>query len=588
MDVNTIKTSPEQLRWALSRVRRSLLPVFAFSLVVNVLLLTAPLFMLQVYDRVLLSGSRETLAFLFGVAVFALLILGLIDSIRQRLLVRIANRFDDDMSRLVVAETLRFSPSSQPVHDLNTIRAFISSPFTLALFDAPWIPLFLGLVYVLHPLLGHLGLAGALLLLGLAVINEMISRTVYRQGNVALGQAAGFVEHSTRNREAVLGMGMAPALARIWRLKQGAGLSSLTVAAERNARLSTFAKVVRQFLQIAVLAVGAWLTMEYITSAGVMIAASIIIARALAPIEQSIQGWRTLVSARQSLQSLKTFLHTADSQSPGMKLPRPRGELSITQASLSATTLTPDGLAVRPLLTDVTLSLPAGSSMGIIGPSGAGKTSLVRLILGVSFANSGEVRIDGSEMSPQLRDQFAEFMGYLPQDVELFDGSVAQNIARFSDAEPEEIIEAARLAGAEAMILSLQAGYDTPIGPAGVPLSGGQKQRIGFARALFGRPALVVLDEPTSSLDAEGQQAFQAALATLKSRGTTVITISHQVHHLSRCDFLAVMANGRLERFGPTSSLLADMIKPESRRRSAPVIIRKSAAVVNLRESDDE
>ncbi|GAA3949021.1 type I secretion system permease/ATPase [Allohahella marinimesophila] len=573
---------------ALSRVRRGFLPVFAFSLVVNVLLLTAPLFMLQVYDRVLLSGSRETLFFLFGVAVFALLVLGLIDSIRQRLLVRVANRFDDDLGSTVFAETLRFSRSSQPVHDLNTIRTFISSPYTLALFDAPWIPLFLGLVYLLHPLLGHIGLAGALLLIGLAVLNELISRAAYKQGNMALGQASSFAEHSTRNREAVLGMGMAPALSRLWQKRQGAGLSLLSVAAERNARLSTFAKVIRQFLQIAVLAAGAWLTMDNITTAGVMIAASIIIARALAPIEQSIQGWRTLVSARQALQSLDNFLETADSQKPGMQLPRPRGELAISRASLSATMLTGSGLAIKPLLTDISLALPAGSSLGVIGPSGAGKTSLIRLILGVSFADSGEVRIDGAEMTPQLRDQFAGFMGYLPQDVELFDGSVAENIARFSDATPNDIMEAARLAGVETMILSLQAGYDTPIGPAGVPLSGGQKQRIGLARALFGSPAIVVLDEPTSSLDAEGQQAFQSALRALKARGTTVITISHQSHLLNETDFLALMANGRLERFGPTKALLADMLRPEARRRSEPVIIRKSASVVNLRESGDE
>ncbi len=594
-------STQSQLSTACLRLQRSLRPVFAFSLVVNLLLLTSPLFMLQVYDRVLISGSQETLIFLLLLALFCLGLLGVLEWARNALMTRIANQFDHDLGTHVFDNTLTRAHTSQPVQDLNTVRNFVSAPFTLALFDAPWIPLFLGLVYLLHPLLGHISLVGALLLFGLAILNEKLTRSAVRDAGEALAQASRYTELTTRNREAVLGMGMSEALARIWRGKQSRGLTHLSRMADTNARISTLAKVIRQILQVAILAAGAWLTIEHITSAGVMIAASIITARALAPIEQAIQGWRSLSQAREALENLDTFLGKETATDSGVKLRRPRGAIWFENVQLVKEMPHRGGISQRKILQGIEFTLAPGRQLGIVGASGSGKTSLARLILGIHSCSEGHVRIDGAEMGPELREQFARFMGYLPQDIELLDGTVGENIARFCKQEDgavdsNGVIEAARLAGAHELILQLPQGYDTLIGPAGMPLSGGQKQRIGLARALFGRPAILVLDEPTAHLDTDGQQQFMQLLKGLRHLKTTVVVISHQPSLLAEVDRILIMAQGKIERMGPADEILSHLIpgatnirKPVKAARAAAgskkrrLIVRQGSSIVPLR-----
>lgn len=580
MSQQTLET--DVVEEAIAKARRSMLGVFVFSFVVNLLLLTSPLFMLQVYDRVLISGSASTLTGLLLVAFFALGILLVVEMIRNLLLNRISVRFDEDLGKITFSEVMTRGSVSKPVQDLNAIRSFLNAPFLLALFDAPWLPLFLGLVYLLHPMLGHIGLAGAIVLFLMALSNESFTREAAHKSAEHFGAANAFVEHSARNKDAIVGMGMLPSLVNIWNAYQGAGLGYHVKSSDRNALISSIAKVIRQVVQVAILAMGAYLTIEGFTTAGVMIAASIIIGRALAPIEQSIQGWRSLSRVKESHASLSEFLAQYRHPKPATPLPAPQGRIALQNVVAKADSEEYKEGGSQPVIKKISLMIQAGESVGITGPSGSGKSTLARLMLGIIRPINGSVKIDGAELNAEVQRQYANHVGYLPQSVELFDGSIAENIARFKEAPSEKIIEAAKLANAYDLIVALPEGFETRVGPCGVHLSGGQRQRIGLARALFDAPAIIVLDEPASNLDSEGHTALQQALKHLRELGKTVVLIAHHPALFAYMDKVAVIVDGQLQNYGPPNEVIPEL-KPRTAEGNRPAAASRKPTVKQIR-----
>lgn len=552
------------LHRALQIVRRTLWSVAFFSFFINLLALTSSLYMLQVYDRVLASRSLPTLLYLTLFAAGCLATLALLEVVRSRLLVRMGVRFDAQLSGLVFRRTLQGGRTSQPLRDLDQLRNFFAGPTTLSLLDAPWMPVYIGLVYLLHPWLGHVALAGGVLLLALGLWNERATRRPLAEAGQEMSASAQFAELSGRNAEVVQAMGMVPALSRVWRLRHDYALGLQGLASDEAANVAGVAKAFRLFLQVAILAVGAWLVILQQSTAGVMIAASIVMGRALAPLESAIGGWRGFLGAREAYRRLSQDLQAVADERPAMPLPRPAGELvfdGVSAAPPQVRQFTVQGLQFR---------LAPGVCLGITGPSAAGKSTLARLAMGVWRPGVGVVRLDGVDIADWRREDVGPALGYLPQDIELFPGTVADNIARFGEPDPAQVVEAARLAGAHAMILALPQGYDTQIGPAGANLSGGQRQRIGLARAFYGQPSLVVLDEPTSNLDAEGEAAVRQAMESLKAAGRTVVVIAHRPALLAGTDQLMVVVDGRIASLGPTAEVMPAitrrvMAQPEGR-----------------------
>ena len=572
-DASTLNTALPgagiQLPRALQIVRRSLTVVAFFTFFINLLALTGSVYMLQIYDRVLASRNLATLTYLTLFAVGCLATLAVLEVVRSRLLVRMGVRFDAHLSEGVFRHTLLQGRSSLALKDVEQLRTFLSGPTMLALLDLPWMPLYIALVYLMHPWLGHVALSGGIVLVLLGLWNEQCTRLPLREAGHALGGSARQAELAGRNAEVVAALGMTDALARIWRRRQEVGLGLQGLASDRGANVSAVAKAFRMFLQVAILGVGAWLVILQQTTAGVMIAASIVMGRALAPLEASIGAWRGVQAAREAYQRLATLASVGfgkHGQAPGpaspkaepMPLPRPEGHLAF-----SAVNAAPPG-SQRLTVQQMSFSLAAGTCLGVTGPSGSGKSSLARLAIGVWRPMSGSVTLDGARVADWPRERLGPWVGYLPQDIELFAGTVAENIARFGEQDAEAIVAAAELAGAHTMILSLPKGYDTPIGFDGANLSGGQRQRIGLARALYGDPPLVVLDEPTAHLDAEGEAAVRQALGVLKSRHQTVLVVAHRPAVLAGTDQLMIVVDGRIANMAPTSELMPQITRRAS------------------------
>ena len=535
---------------ALQIVRSTLWTVGFFSLFINLLALTGSVYMLQVYDRVLASRSTQTLLYLTLFAAGCLAVLAALEVVRSRLLVRMGVRFDAQLSGLVFTRTLQGGRSGRSLRDLDQLRTFFSGSTTLSLLDAPWMPVYIALVYLLHPWLGHVALIGGLLLLALGLWNERATRVLLAEAGREMAAGGQFAELSGRNAEVIRAMGMLPALARIWRKRHDFGLGLQGLASDKAANVAAVAKALRMFLQVAILGVGAWLVILQQSTAGAMIAASIIMGRGLAPLESAIGSWRQFLASRESFKRLLEDVGDVADEPENMLLPKPAGRLVFENVSGSP----PD--ARRLTVQGASFQLDAGSCLGITGPSGAGKSSLVRLAMGVWRPVSGAVRLDDVNIADWRREDVGPHIGYLPQDIELFPGTVADNIARFGDVSPQGVVEAARLAGAHAMILTLPNGYDTLIGPSGANLSGGQRQRIGLSRAFYGLPPLIILDEPTSNLDAEGETAVRQAMGVLRASGRTLIVIAHRPAVLGGTDQLMVLMDGRIASFGPTSDVM--------------------------------
>lgn len=559
--------TPATVRAALGRAVPALVFSGLFSLSINVLFLAAPLYMLQVYDRVMSSGNLSTLLALTAAVAIAYAAQSTLDSLRGRLLTRAGNILDDQLRertfRAELAETIGHGtgPAGQGARDLEQIRQFLAGPAMLAAMDAPWMPLFVGVIALIHPLLAVTLVAGAVLLLLLAVLNELLIAGPTRAGNQQAGAAQTFFDAAMRNAHVVKAMGMGDALTRRWSERRDAAAGSLTRAGDLGGAMSALVKFCRLFLQSFVLGLGAWLAINQEISPGSVFASTFLLARALAPVEMVVGSWRAIVTARQAWRRLDDLLRRHPVEPDGMPLPQARGALAADQLGWAPASGAP------PIVRGIGFALEPGEVLGIVGPSGAGKSTLLRLLVGIHRPGAGAVTLDGADLAVWNQAQLGRIVGYLPQDVELIAGTVRDNIARFQDAAPESVVAAAEAAGCHEMILGLPKGYDTQVGDNGQILSGGQRQRVGLARALFGRPKLVVLDEPNANLDAAGEERLMASLAALKEAGTTIVIAAQRPRVLEIVDKILVIRNGLPEMLGDRPSVLARLLRP-----SAPAI----------------
>jgi PrtD family type I secretion system ABC transporter len=544
------------MRWLfVNPLRPFVLLAGGASLLLNAAMLVPSLYMLQVFDRVFASRSLPTLAMLSLMAVLALAFAWWMDVARARALAAAGDAIQRLLSPPVLEQSLRASAAtadgtSLRLADVGRLSSFLGSSGVRALFDAPWLPLYLCVITLMHPLLGVAAGAGALLLAVLALVTEAATRMrtedVTRQSRDVAHEAERLVRHG----ETINSMGMAADAVGAWSERNDLLHDARRRLDERTARLGALARVARQGVQLAVLATGAWLVLEANASPGIMIAATVLLGRALQPVEQLIAGWKSLVDARAAWRRLAA-VDAVDANAPQLVLPAPAGRLELERVTFAAEAGRP------PQLRNVSFSLAAGQSLGLVGASGAGKTTLLRLILGTRAPQGGTVRLDGADVAQWDRNALGTHVGWLPQDVSLLAGTVAQNVARLGAIDDAAVVAAAKLAGAHEMILRLPNGYETRVGENGCRLSGGQAQRIAFARALYGGPQLVVLDEPDAHLDAEGQDALKAALAALKARGTTVVVAGHRAGVMAQLDRIAVLADGMLQAFGPAAEVLA-------------------------------
>ncbi|MCG7647131.1 type I secretion system permease/ATPase [Alteromonas sp. Cnat3-28] len=541
---------------ALANIKSALLYVFLFSLAINLLMLVSPLYMLQVYDRVLVSGSHATLLFLTIFALVALIVLATLDIVRGILLTRLGNAFDKTVSGYLFKNIIEQGGHSQPLRDVDTVRSFLSSPALTAIMDAPFTPLYLALIYILHPMLGHIALAGAIVLFSLALLGEKMTRVAQKDSQNASSQAHRYTDVCGKNQNAVYAMGMSSHILAKWNIPHLKSLSFGGLANSRSSGISAISKGLRFALQVGILGMGAFLVIEQESSPGVMIAASIVMGRGLAPIEASITGWRLVIAARDARERLLEYQNNLPPLTEPLPLPEPKGKLTVQNVIFQFPN------SEKPLIRDVSLTINPGEVIGITGPNAAGKSTLGKLLLGLYEPNHGEIRLDGATYSQWDRKVLGPHIGYLPQSVELFPGTIAENISRFTDADPNEIMQAAQLAGVHEMILSLDNGYNFAADNFDDVLSGGQRQRIALARAVFGLPKLILLDEPTSSLDAEAERTVAAAVKALKEHGATVLVIGHRPALMNLTDKLLVMQNGALAAFGPTNEIMAKLVRP--------------------------
>lgn len=542
----------DEIRGMLARCRQSLVAVGVFSCGINVLFLVPAIYMLQVYDRVLTSGSQATLLMLTLIVLFLLATLGALEWVRTQIMVRVSQRIDallgDRLFDLSFRQALvsgGVQSGAQPLQDLQGLRQFATGPGLLAFFDAPWMPVYLLVMFAMHPWFGWLGVLAAAALLGISVANERSTAALLKTANQEALANQALLARTLRNAEAIEALGMIGNLRRRWKERSNDVLETQSRASAKGGRWVTLSRWLRLTLQSLALGLGAYLALANEISAGMLIAGAILLGRALYPLDQLTGVWKQFVAAREQYARVNDWLRRIPSQPTRMSLPAPTGRVSV-----EAVTVVPPG-AQQPALRSVSLEIAAGEIVGVIGPSAAGKTTLARTLLGIWPAAQGKVRLDGADVYGWSRTELGPYLGYLPQDVELFDGTIADNIARFGERDSEKIVAAARLAGVHEMVLRFPQGYDTVIGASGGALTGGQRQRIALARALYGEPKLIVLDEPNSSLDDAGDSALLAALLALKARRATVVVISHRTGVLPAIDKLLVLKDGQVAAFGP-------------------------------------
>ena len=548
-----------ELQTALRACRGTAAILLVFSFALNLLVLVSPIYMMQVFDHVLSSRSIDTLVMLTLITGIALAVLAVMDGLRGQLLSRLGMWLDERLGPAVLGGALQVALRHEPtkagqsLRDLAAVKSFLAGPAIAPLLDAPWAPVFILSLFVLHPMLGVVGVGGGVLLFGLALVNEFATRKPLQNANMAVSRTHQRVDSALRNAEVIRAMGMMDGVVRLWRRDSRDGRAATLAAGNRGAVVLGLSKYARLMVQTVILATGAYLVIHQEASAGAMFASSFLLGRALAPVENAIGTWKSWVSARMAYRRLTDLLRAAPVREKGMELPRPQGELAVERV-----TYVPPG-AETPALRGVSFGITPGQVLGIIGPSAAGKSTLARLIAGAWIPTAGNVRLDGADVQVWLDANGAKHIGYLPQDIELFAGSVKDNIARLADADPDQVIEAASLVGLHETIMRLPRGYDSEIGEGGLKLSGGQRQRLGLARALFGRPRLVILDEPNSSLDHEGEEALVQAIAHLKAHGTTVVVIAHRPSILGQADKLLVLRHGMVDAFGDRGEVIAKL-----------------------------
>ncbi len=554
---------PSVRKLLMRRCRFGFLAVGLMSLAINLLYLTGSFYMLDVYDRVLPSRSVPTLIGLSIIVAVLFLFQGLLDLLRSRLLLRVGASVDEAL-HVPVHNAIVAMPLSMKVNgdgllalrDLDQVRSFLASPGPIALFDLPWMPFFIAICFLFHPLIGAATMAGGLILVGITVLTDRLTKNKSREAAMNASMRNSVIDAHRRNAEVVFGMGMMDRLADRWSGYNASYQESQRRTSDVTGGFSAFSKVFRTTLQSAVLGLGAYLVINQQATAGIIIASSILTSRALAPVEMALAHWKGFVAARQGWKRLREFMAAGEVRVKPMKLPTPCRDLKVEDASI-----TPPG-GKRVVVRDASFTVNAGDALGVIGSTGSGKSSLARLIVGIWTPSRGKVMIDGAALDQWDRAILGDCVGYLPQDVELFGGTVSQNIARFKpDFDPAVVVEAAMAADVHKLILQLPDGYNTQIGDGGADLSGGQRQRIALARALFGNPFLVVLDEPNSNLDAEGEQALGEAIAGVRARGGIVVVVAHRPNALNNCNLILMMADGAVEAFGDKERVFGQLVR---------------------------
>lgn len=560
----------DEIREALDRQRAAFFSVGAFSAVINLLMLAPALYMLQVYDRVLSSGNGFTLLMLTVLVVGLYGLMGLLEWVRGLLVIRIGEGLDQTLSSRVYDAGFEHQlaggplPAGQAMSDLNQVRQFLTGSAVFAFFDAPWAPLYLLVLFLFDAWLGGLALLGALLLVALAFVNERWSRAPLKAASEHGMQASKLVDEQTRNAEVAVAMGMLGAVRQRWQQRQMASIDEHHRASERSVSVNAVTRSLRIALQSFMLGTGAWLVLDGQITGGMMVAGSILVGRMLAPVEQLVGAWRQWSGTRLAWQRLSALLASHPVREAGLVLPDPAGDLTV-----EGLMVVPPGTNL-PTLTRVDFQLQAGQILGVLGASGCGKSSLARTLTGIWSPRSGKVRLDGADLHGWDRQALGPWLGYLPQDVSLFAGTVAENIARFGPVEHDKVVAAAQLARVHELILRLPQGYDTVLGVDGSGLSGGQKQRIALARALYGKPVLVVLDEPNANLDESGEKALADTLRELKGRGCTVVLITHRAGVLAVTDRILALKDGLVSCFDESGKVLGALGgKPQPVKGSA-------------------
>ena len=547
--------SRNELTEAIGNTRSAFITVLLFSLVINLLMLTAPIYMLQVYNRVLTSGSVETLVLLTLMAAIALLAMSVLETLRTSVTVRIGCWLNDRVSPVFLDCSVRArlkgdTSGAQAFQDIGQIQSFIATQGMTAFLDSPWVPIFVFVIWILHPMLGVLALVSAVLLLLLSIANDLVTKKPMVEASAAQFEALQLAETTIRNADAVQSMALLPALTGRWRQFNSASVEAIRRAGEAGGIIMAITKFVRMFVQVAILGLGAWLVLQNQLTPGGMIAASILLGRALAPVELAIGAWKNFMTARISYKRLQHQMELYPREIKRTLMPKPVGHLTVNDLSYVI-----PGTSDM-ILSQISLDVEPGEAMAVIGPSGAGKSTLCRMLVGLSEPSFGDVRLDGSDLRHWDPQQLGRHIGYLPQDVELFHGTVAENIARMGYANDDDVLRAANTADVHSMIQRLPDGYNTLLGRGGVQLSGGQRQRIGLARAVFGNPRVVVLDEPNANLDQSGEAALGSALEALKAAGCALIIVGHRPSTLSCADKIMVVTDGRIAMFGPSEEIM--------------------------------
>ena len=555
-----------------NELRPRLGAIAAFSFFINVLFLAPAIFMLQVFDRVIPSNSQDTLVVLLLGTVIALVILLLLDYVRNRLQNLLGNIIDDQLSppvvKAIVARAARLpnGARSDGIRDVATFRNLFSANGLIALFDAPWVVIYVAVIWLFHPALGMGAAIASLLMLALAWLNNRVSQGVLEDLQKDGRRASHYVESSLRNAEVLQALGMTENLLAKWRKLQQHISTGQTSASRRTVSFMALTKFLRQAIQVFMMALGAYLVLTQQASAGVMIATTVLLGRAIQPVEQLVGSWRMLIDARSAYGRLAELAQHFEREEPRLSMPRPDGALSVDGVSYRAPG------SDKPILLGVSFSLAAGEALAVLGASAAGKSTLARVLTGVWPSTNGSVRLDGVDVAYWPRQNLGPWMGYVPQDVELFDGSVADNIARLGEVDSEAVVKAAKRANAHELILGLEHGYDTRVGEQGARLSPGQRQRVALARALYGDPRVVILDEPNSNLDSEGEIALARAMSGLRNEGVTTVVITHRPSLIAHVDKILMLNAGRVQKFGPSAEVMKAL------QQQAQVVLADKAA----------
>jgi len=547
---------------AIADAKGALTGIGIFSAFINVLMLTGPLYMLQVYDRVLISGSAPTLVTISILMVITFAFMGFLEFCRSRVLLRVADKVEKDLGGRTFEAWMKHGLVGKnqarlaPLNDVSTIRQFLSGNAPGTFFDIPWVFIYIGVIFFLHWTLGVMAVIGTIIIMILAIYNEFSTRKPQSEAMKFRRAEQAFAQQSHRNTDAITAMGMSGNMRSRWQQLNHQGATDAQRAGDRQANATSTIKAFRMMLQSGVLGWGGYLAIQQIITPGTMIAGSIIVGRALAPVQMAIGQWRGFNAAREAFARLNKFYEYLPEEEESLRLPEPTGKISVEHVFAG-----PPG-ASKAVLSDLNFSLEPGEGLGVIGPSAAGKSTMARLLVGLWEPQKGAIRLDGASFDQWNRQELGPHIGYVPQEVELFDGTIAENISRFTnDATPEKIVEAAKMADVNDMILKFENGYDTRVGEGGAVLSGGQTQRIALARALYGRPKLLVLDEPNSNLDTDGDAALSRAIQIMRKAGSTVIVMAHRPSAIAAVNKLLMLKDGRQMAFGPKDEVLKSVTK---------------------------